>query len=126
MSLHHHHHEVPAGAVAGARLTPEERRAGYRKLAVAAGVVVGSAVVLSAVFVLLGGALQPATAAGFGVVGILLVFAGVVAFTRTSSFRRSKGELRMVGDVERKEAERLALGLLGAGIVFTTVSLVLS
>jgi hypothetical protein len=108
------------------RLSPDERRAGYRRLAAAAGVLLGSAVVLTAVFVLLGGALRPATAAGFGVVGILLVFGGVVAFARTSSFRRSGGELRMIGDVERREAERLALGLLGAGIVFTVVSLVLS
>ena len=121
-----HHHEVPADGMAEARLTPDERRAGYRRLAIAAGALLGAAVVLSAVFVVLGGALRPATAAGFGVVGIVLVLGGVVAFARTSSFRRSGGEVRMIGDVERKEAERLALGLLGAGIVFTTVSMVLS
>jgi hypothetical protein len=109
--------------LAAAPLTREERRAGYRRLAAAAAVLVALAVLVGLVFVVLGADVESGIGAGFGLVGIALVIGGVVAFTRTGSVRRSHGEVRFASAAERKDAERLALALLGTGIIFSLVSL---
>ena len=109
--------------VAARALTPEERRAGYRRLALAGAVLVSLALLVGLVLVALGADAASGIGAGFGMVGLVLVLGGVVAFTRTGSIRRSHGEVRMATDAERKDAERLALALLGTGIIFSVVSL---
>ena len=116
--------EEGASHVASERLTPEERREGYRRLAVAAAIVVGLALLIALLFVALGADLASGLGAGFGMVGILLVIGGVVAFSRTSSVRRTRGEFRHATVAERKAAERMALGFLAGGIACSVLALV--
>jgi hypothetical protein len=115
-----------AGALAAAPLTADERRAGYRRLVVVSAVIVGVALLTGLVFVALGADLASGVGAGIGLVGILMVIGGVVAFSRTASVRRSNGDIRLASASERKAAERLALGLLAGGILFSVVSLVVA
>jgi ABC-type nickel/cobalt efflux system permease component RcnA len=111
--------------VARPRLTAEERRAGFKRLGLVTVGLVGATLVLALVFVLLGATAVAALSAGAGLVGILLVVAGVAAFTRTSPVRRSRGSYSMATTESRREAEMLALGLFGYGITFSALALVL-
>lgn len=106
-------------------LSSAERQAGIRRSgAIACGLVLVSLVV-SAVFALLGTDYRSALAAGAGLVGILLVVGGVAAFSRTGAIRRTRGALVPASAEERREAELLAAGLLGVGIAFSVLALVL-
>lgn len=107
------------------RLTAGERRAGVKRLGLVTGGLVGVALLLALVFAVLGATATAALSAGSGLVGILLVLAGVAAFTRTSPVRRSRGSYSMATTESRREAEMLALGLFGFGITFSALALVL-
>ena len=106
-------------------MTPEERGAGLRRLALIAVGLVGAALVIALVFASLGSTRAQALAAGSGMVGIALVMGGVVSFSRTSAIRRTAGVYGRATVEERKEAERLALGLFASGILFSVCSLAL-
>lgn len=104
-------------------MTPEERRAGVRRLGLIVAGLVAAALVISIVFAGMGAAGTEALSAGCGVVGIVLVGAGVVTFGRTGPVRRTAGVLHRATVDERKDAERLALGLFGFGIAFSALAL---
>lgn len=106
-------------------MTREEQLAGLRSLALIAVGLAGAALFIALVFAGLGSTRGQALAAGFGVVGIALVMGGVVSFSRTSAIRRTAGVYGRATVEERKDAERLALGLFSAGILFSLVALVL-
>ena len=84
-----------------------------------------AALIASGVFALLGSDYRSALAAGAGLVGILLVLGGVAAFSRTGAVRRTRGALVAHPAEERREAELLAAGLLGFGIAFSVLALVI-
>lgn len=106
-------------------MTPEERLAGFKRLGLMAAGLVGAALVIALVLAGLGSTRDQALAAGSGVVGIALVMGGVVAFGRTSAIRRTAGVYGRATVEERKDAERLALGLFASGILFSVCSLAL-
>jgi predicted phage tail protein len=106
-------------------MTPEERRAGFKRLGLLTLGLVGAAGLLALVFAGMGAAGQAALAAGCGVVGIALVLGGVVAFGRTGPVRRTAGVYQRASVEQRKEAERMALGLFAFGITFSVLALVL-
>lgn len=104
-------------------MTRDELRAGLRRLALVAAVLVVVAAVVSAGFVVAGTSARRGLSAGTGVVGMLLVVAGIAAFFRTQPVRRDTEGLRVVERAERREAEALSGGLLGLGVAFCAVSL---
>ena len=106
-------------------LRAEEWRAGIGRLGVAAMAVLMAVLGVSIVFLLLGADGPAALAGGAGVVGIVLVLAGLVAFTRTSIVRRDRGAISMTSAEDRREAEALALGLFGSGIAILLLALAL-
>lgn len=106
-------------------MTPEERRAGLKRLGLITVGLAGSALLVALVFAGTGSTGQAALAAGFGVVGIALVLGGVVAFGRTGPVRRTAGVYQRATDEQRKEAERMALGLFAFGISFSILALAL-
>jgi hypothetical protein len=104
-------------------MTREERAAGWRRLAVVAVALVGAAGLVALVLVGFGSSVAQGVSAGLGVVGIGLVMGGVVAFSRTSAIRRTAGVYVRTSAADRKDAERLALGLLVAGMAFSFLAL---
>jgi hypothetical protein len=109
-------------------MTSEEVRGGLLRLAaMAAGLLVAVAT-FSVVFVLLGARGRSAIAAGTGAVGMLLVFAGVAAFAKASPVRhvRSRPYVDDASISERRETERLALGLFAFGVAFEAAALALA
>jgi hypothetical protein len=106
-------------------MTPEERRAGVKRLGLITLGLGGAAFLAALVFAGLGAAGAQALAGGCGLVGVALVVAGVVVFGRTGPVRRTAGVYQRASVEERKEAEHLALGLFGFGIVFSVLALVL-
>lgn len=106
-------------------MNDEERRAGFKRLGLIVVGLVAAALLLSLVFAGFGARGARAAAAGTGVVGVGLVLGGVLAFGRTGPVRRTAGTLQRASVEERKEAERLALGLLALGVAFSIMALVL-
>ena len=104
-------------------MTSEERSAGWRRLAGIGVALLGVAGVVALVLVVFGSSVAKGLSAGMGVVGVGLVMGGVMAFSRTTAIRRTAGVYARASEAERREAERLALGLLTAGIMFSLVAL---
>jgi hypothetical protein len=108
-------------------MTSDEIRGGLvRMLGITIGLLVG-ALVLSALFLLLGARWRPAVAAGTGALGIVLIFAGVAAFAKASPVRhlRSLSHDDEVYSEDRRDTERLALGLFAYGVAFEAAALAL-
>lgn len=108
-------------------MSPEETRRGLRRLVgITAGLIIG-ALVLSALFLLLGARGRAAIAAGTGSLGVFLIFAGVAAFAKASPVRHIRAQAYddEVHSEERRETERLALGLFAYGVAFEAVALTL-
>ena len=113
--------------VAARSLTPEERRAGYRRLALAGAILVGLALLVGLVLVALGGRRRHrASVPASGWSGSSWCWVGWWPSRAPGASGASHGQVRMATDAERKDAERLALGLLGTGIIFSVVSLALA
>jgi hypothetical protein len=102
----------------------EIRRGLIRVAAITAGLVVG-AFVASGIFMLFGAQGRAAIAAGTGTIGMLLVFSGTAAFTKTSPVRQARA-MPAAADLDTtqlRQAEHLALGLFAYGIAFSVVAL---
>jgi hypothetical protein len=104
-------------------MTRDELRAGLRRLAVLAAVLVVVAAIVSGGFMAFGATTRSGVSAGAGVVGLLLVLCGIAAFGRTQPIKRGPGGFEVVERAERREAEALTGGLLGLGVAFCAVSL---
>lgn len=104
----------------------EIRRGMVRLTGVTVALVVG-ALLASSLFLLLGARGRGAIAAGSGAVGTLLVFAGVAAFAKASPVRyvRSQPYDDASSIAERRDTERLSLGLFAFGLAFEAVALAL-
>jgi hypothetical protein len=96
-------------------------------LALITGGLIAGALLASAIFVIIGSPGRAALAAGAGCVGMLLVFGGVAAFAKASPARHARAMpyADEINTEERREVERLALGLFAYGIAFSAVALVL-
>ncbi|MSO88140.1 MAG: hypothetical protein EXQ71_11585 [Acidimicrobiia bacterium] len=104
-------------------MTREERVAGWRRVAGIGVALLGAAGLVALVLVGFGSSAAQGLSVGVGVVGVGLVMGGVMAFGRTTAIRRTAGVYARASEVERREAERLALGLLAAGIMFCLFAL---
>ncbi len=104
-------------------MTRDEFRAGMRRLAILFGFLVIAAIVVSGGFILFGANMRSGTSAGFGVVGVLLVFGGAAASTRGQSLRRVGDRIVVQDREERRSSTLLSGGLLALGVVFCAASL---
>jgi membrane associated rhomboid family serine protease len=105
----------------------DEVRHGLLRLAAVTLALVFAALLLSTLFLLLGAHSRGAVAAGAGVVGTLLVFAGVGSFAKASPVRHVRSQPYDDADSisRRRETERLALGLFAFGVAFNAAALAL-
>lgn len=108
-------------------MTPEETRGGLRRLALVTAGLVACALALSALFLIVGARGRAAIAAGAGTLGILLIFAGIAAFAKSSPVRhlRTQPYADDQASQTRRETERLALGLFAYGVAFEAAALTL-
>jgi hypothetical protein len=103
-----------------------ELHQGLVRLAAITAALVAGALLCSALFLVVGARGRGAISAGTGTVGMLLVFGGVAAFAKASPVRHARAT-PYASDVhteQRRETERLALGLFAYGIAFSAVALV--
>jgi predicted lysophospholipase L1 biosynthesis ABC-type transport system permease subunit len=116
-----------AGPVEDRRLTRAELVAGLVRLGILLALVVLAAVVVGLIVWRVSD--QPAGHAmsnGFAIVGALVLVFAVGSWMRTGPLRRDGLGARLADEHERRESERLALGLAAAGLGLVAVGFVLA
>jgi hypothetical protein len=113
--------------VSGERgLTRAELRAGLLRLAVILTLLVLSATAAGVLIAHVDGtSVRRGIANGFAIVGALVLVFGLVSWTRSGPLRREGLGARLAEADERREAERIAIGLIGIGIALFLAALLL-
>ena len=108
-------------------MSRDEARRGMLRLVAVTAALVLTALLASSLFMLVGARGRGALAAGIGAVGAVLVFAGVGAFAKASPVRyvRTQPYDDAHSISERRDTERLALGLFAFGLAFEAAALAL-
>ena len=99
------------------RLTREELRAGFLRLGVILAALLVSAVAIGAVLASADGtSFRRGLANALAIVAAVVLVFALASWMRTGPLRREGLGARLAEDNERRESERLALGLVGIGV----------